>query len=266
MQPDPPTRHSTRVVDHLVQAIEALIAQDQLAPGQRLPSERALAERLGTSRGSLREAIQRMSAQGRLSVGKRGSVIAAPVAEHWAQSTISTTLAPLLAIDPGYARDVLETRMGLERQAAYQAALRASPEDHDRIRRSFDAMQASHAGGDPMAEAQADAAFHLAIAQASHNAVLYAVMSSMFELMRASISDSLAKLYTVPHTREQLADQHRRLMEAILAGDADSARHTSDDHIGFIEATIRRVDEEQARMARASALHSSLHAQQEQRA
>ena len=117
-----------------------------------------------------------------------------------------------------------------------------------------------------MAEAQADAAFHLSIAQASHNAVLYAVMSSMFELLRASISDSLAKLYTVPHTREQLADQHHRLMEAILAGDADSARHASDDHIGFIEATIRRVDEEQARVARASALHSSLHAQQEQRA
>lgn len=245
---------ASRVVDRLVEAIEALIAEQQLAPGQRLPSERALAEQLGTSRGSLREAILRLSTQGRLSIGKRGSVIAAPGAEQWAHSTISAPLGALVATDPGYARDVLETRQGLERQAAYHAALRARPEDRDHIRHSFDAMLASHAVGDPAVEAQADAAFHLAIARASHNAVLYSVMSSMFGLLRASISDSLAKLYTVPRTREQLSDQHRRLMDAILTGDAEGARDASDEHIAFIENTIRNVDEERARVLRADAL------------
>lgn len=261
----PPTGSASRVVDRLVESIEALIAEQRLMPGQRLPSERALAERLGTSRGSLREAILRLSGQGRLTIGKRGSVIASPAAAQWAQSTIATPLGTLVATDPGYARDVLETRMGLERQAAYHAALRARSEDRDRIRHAFDAMQASHAGGDPAVEAQADAAFHLAIAQASHNAVLHSVMSSMFGLLRASISESLTKLYSVPRTREHLSDQHSRLMDAILAGDAEGARDASDDHIGFIEATIRSVDEERARVARAEALHSSLNQTQEHR-
>ncbi|WP_343528418.1 FCD domain-containing protein [Sphingomonas sp.] len=253
-----PVKSNNGVVDHLVEAIEALIAEQRLAPGQRLPSERTLAERLGASRGSLREAILRLSGQGRLSVGKRGSVITIPDVAPWAQSTIATPLGALVATDPGYARDVLETRLGLEGQAAYHAALRARAEDRDEIRRSFDAMLASHTGGDPAAEAQADAAFHLSIARASHNAVLHSVMSSMFLLLRASISESLAKLYTVPRTCERLSEQHHRLMDAILAGDAEGARDASDEHIGFIEATIRSVDEERARVARAAALHSPL--------
>ncbi|KAK0350806.1 hypothetical protein LTR94_027523, partial [Friedmanniomyces endolithicus] len=205
---------------------------------------------IGTSRGSLREAIVRLSAAGRLSVGPRGTTIAAPLAARWAEGTIAAPLGARIAADPGYGRDVLEVRQGLERQAAFHAARRALPADRDHIRRCFDAMIDSHGSGDAGDEAQADAAFHLAIARASHNAVLHSVMSSMFGLLRSSISDSLEKLYTVPRTFEQLSDQHRRLMETILAGDAEAARDASDAHIQFVETTIRGIDEERARQAK----------------
>lgn len=247
---------SNRVVDRAVAAIEAIIAERGLTPGARLPSERAMVAMIGTSRGSLREAIGRLSAAGRLSVGPRGTTIAAPLAARWAEGTIAAPLGARIAADPGYGRDVLEVRQGLERQAAFHAARRALPADRDHIRRCFDAMIDSHGSGDAGDEAQADAAFHLAIARASHNAVLHSVMSSMFGLLRSSISDSLEKLYTVPRTFEQLSDQHRRLMETILAGDAEAARDASDAHIQFVETTIRGIDEERARQVRAAALHA----------
>ena len=75
--------------------------------------------------------------------------------------------------------------------AAYHAARRADAVDKDRIRRRFDAMEKLHGAGDVAAEAHADAAFHLAIAHASRNAVLTHVMSSLFGLLHTSISQAL---------------------------------------------------------------------------
>ncbi|MET4897793.1 FCD domain-containing protein [Sphingomonadaceae bacterium jetA1] len=255
-----------RVTDRIEQAVEALIAERGLAIGERLPSERALAEMLGASRNSLREALMRLGERGRITLRKGGNIIAAPpsvrmeggggVPSQWAQATIAQPLAPVVAANPGFGHDVMEVRHALEGQAAYYAALRARPEDLDHIRRRFDAMAERHGDGDAAEEARCDAAFHLAIADASHNAVLRSVMSSMFGLMQASISQSLDKLYTVPRTFERLSEQHELLLGAIVAGDADTARRASDDHLAFVAQTVKAIDEDEARRNRASAVHT----------
>ena len=126
------------------------------------------------------------------------------------------------------------------------------------IRHCFDKLADCHEKGDAMAEARADAAFHLSIADASHNAVLRSVMSSMFGLLQSSISQSLDKLYIVPRTFERLSEQHQALVDAIAAGDADAARLASDTHIAFVAQTIRTIDEERARIERARALRTTL--------
>lgn len=242
------------VTDRVERAVEALIAERGLAAGDRLPSERALADMLGASRNSLREALMRLAARGRVTIRKGGNIIAEPLAARWTDATINDTLTPVVAGNPGFGHDVLEVRRGLEGQAAYHAALRATREDLNLIRRCVDTLGEAHAKGDAAAESHADAAFHLAIADASHNAVLRSVMSSMFGLLQSSISESLDKLYIVPRTFERLSQQHQALLDTIAAGDADAARLASDTHIEFVAQTIRNIDEERARIERVEAL------------
>lgn len=243
------------------QGVEALILERGLAAGDRLPAERDLAAMLGVSRNSLREALTRLAARGRITVRKGGNLVAAPpqpAAQAWSQTTIAAPLASAIGTDSGFGHDVLEVRDGLEGQAAYYAALRAGPDDLARIGACFDAMTACHGRGDAAEDARCDAAFHLAIAEASHNAVLRSVMASMFDLLQASISQSLARLYTVPHTAERLLEQHGRLRDAIVAGDADAARRASDDHLAFVARTVRAIDEDRARRERAATIPSPL--------
>ncbi|WP_296579088.1 FCD domain-containing protein [Xanthobacter sp.] len=257
MASPPSPSQAQRVADRVELAIEALIEARGLAVGDRLPSERALSEMLGASRNTLREALMRLGARGRITIRKGGNIIAEPAEARWSAATIADPLTSVVAGNPGFGHDVLEVRRGLEGQAAYHAALRATPDDLDAIRRCIDQLSAYHEKGDAVAEARADAAFHLAIADASHNAVLRSVMSSMFGLLQSSISESLDKLYIVPRTYERLSAQHQMLMDTIAAGDADAARRASDDHLAFVAQTIRTIDEERARRERADSLRRS---------
>jgi len=261
MQPPSGPTSPTSVAERVESAIEALIREHGLSPGDRLPTERDLAAMLGASRNSLREALTRLAARERITLRKGGNLVANPPAspaQAWTQATIAAPLASIIGADSGFGHDVLEVRDGLEGQAAYYAALRAGPDDLATIRARFDAMAACHGQGDAAADARCDAAFHLAIAEASHNAVLRSVMASMFDLLQASISQSLARLYTVPHTAERLLDQHARLRDAIVAGDADAARRASDDHLAFVARTVRAIDDDAARRGRAAAIPSPL--------
>ena len=252
--PKPPRKSvSSRVEAEL----ERMILARRLRPGDRLPSERALSEKLGASRTALREAIGRLAARGRVEVRKTGLIVAEPDARVWAQETIAAPLAPLLALDRDYGHDVMEIRMALEGTAAYHAALRADAAARARIRAALDVMSAGDAPDDPVAEARNDAAFHLAIAEASENAVLYQVMSSLFGLLESSISESREKLYQEPQMVGALYRQHLALSDAIAAGDPQAARAASDAHLNFVETTIRQIDEDLARKARASAARAA---------
>jgi len=243
-----------RVTQRIEEALEALIEERGLTAGERLPSERALAELLGASRNSLREALMRLGARGRITLRKGGNTVAEPVEARWTRATIAEPLYSAIVSNPGYGHDVLEVRHGLEGQAAFYAAQRAAANDRDHIRRCFEAMSECHEKGDATAEAHADAAFHLSIADASHNAVLRSVMSSMFGLMQTSISESLDKLYTVPRTFERLSEQHSLLVATIVAGDPDAARKAADEHLAFVAKTVRGIDEERARRDRVETL------------
>ncbi|WP_322997786.1 transcriptional regulator LldR [Castellaniella sp.] len=245
-----------RLSDRLVEQLQTLIADRGLQPGDRLPAERQLALELGASRPSVREAIHQLSSQGLLrSRQGGGTYVQAPADDaEGPRRALVRTLGDLVSDDLEYRYDVLEARHALEGGTAWHAALRATPEDRARIQARFDDLQRFQGNEDPELSARADAQFHLAIAEASHNAVLLQMMHGLFELLRATVTENRQRMYTVQHTHEQLSQQHRAVMDAILRGDAQAARATVWQHLEFVHATVRALDEDEARRARSSRL------------
>lgn len=235
----------------LTDTIEALIAARGLRPGARLPAERALAAELNVSRPTLREAIRHLASRGRL-VSRRGGgtyVASAEAAEPLAQA-----LGPLVAVaagEPGYWHDVMEIRKSLDADMAYHAALRAGPQDKARLEAALSRVTSSGTK-DAATQARADSAFHMAVAEASHNAVMRQVMAGLFDLLRQSISQSLEKLYLIPSTAQALDDQHRAIASAIIEGRAEDARSAARRHLEFVEETLRGIEDDAARRRRAS--------------
>lgn len=175
-----------RLSDDIVAQLEAMILEGTLKSGERLPAERVLAEQFGVSRPSLREAIQKLVAKGLL-VSRQGG---GNYVTESLGATFSDPLLHLLEGNPEAQRDLLEFRHTLEGSCAYYAALRATSLDHQRLTEAFEALQACYARNDQVSaeEGAADARFHLAIAEASHNTVLLHTIKGLFDLLRRNVS------------------------------------------------------------------------------
>lgn len=241
---------TVRLSDSIAEQIEVLISARGLKAGDRLPAERQLAQELNVSRSSLREAIQQLASKGRLTSRTGGGNFVQDPPRGWSQNALVDPLSRLFASDPAYRFDVLEMRHALEGAAAYHATLRATEEDKQRISECFETMMRMQGSDDSLGLAKADAAFHLSIADASHNLVLIEVMKGLFDLLKANISQNLEKLYIIPKVTEPLSAQHRELRDAIFSGDAERARKAAQVHIDFVHSSLKSIDEDEARLAR----------------
>ncbi|WP_044874049.1 FCD domain-containing protein [Pseudomonas sp. LFM046] len=240
-----------RLSDDIVSQLEAMILEGTLKAGERLPAERALAEQFGVSRPSLREAIQKLVAKGLL-VSRQGggNYVAAELG-----TTFSDPLLQLLESNPEAQRDLLEFRHTLEGSCAYYAAQRATPVDHERLTDAYEALQACYAPGSKATRADegaADARFHLAIAEASHNAVLLHTIRGLFDLLKHNVVTNIGGMYLQrSETRGMLIEQHRALYTAIVERRAEEAREISHRHIQYVQEVLEESQLEAQRLARA---------------
>ncbi|MCL4113598.1 UNVERIFIED_CONTAM: hypothetical protein GTU68_001031 [Idotea baltica] len=235
-----------KVSDDIAEKLQTLIAEGSLRPGDRLPAERTLAENLGVSRPSLREAIQKLQTKGLLKTRRGGGTTVA-------ESLNPEFVDPLIHYfkqHPESRFDVLEIRHSLEGNAAWHAAIRATDEDKQRIKDCYQNMMDLHGNDDPMVEAKADAEFHLSIVEASHNLVLLHMMRGLFTLLQNSISHNLGKLYTLPFVFKPLSEQHRELMEAVIAGEPEKAKLAALGHLEFVGDSLKDIDTEEQRKTR----------------
>ena len=240
-----------RLSDDIVEQLERMILEGTLRAGERLPAERALAEQFGVSRPSLREAIQKLTAKGLLISRQGGGNY---VVESLG-STFSDPLLHLLESSADAQRDLLEFRHTLEASCAYYAAIRATDVDRARLREAFDALQDCYARVDEVSRAEegaADANFHLAIAEASHNAVLLHTIRGLFDLLRRNVVTKIGGMYKQrSETRDMLINQHRELYLAIIEGRADDAREVSSRHLLYVQEVLEEVRQQVQRTARA---------------
>jgi GntR family transcriptional repressor for pyruvate dehydrogenase complex len=233
-----------KLADTVAEHFERLILEGALRPGERLLPERELAARLDISRPSLRDAINKLVERGLLTTTASGGTM---VCEGLG-ATLKDPLVELFQTHPEATFDYLEFRNVTEGSAAAFAALRATDIDRQEIRSSFERMAASHDKDDPTEEADADADFHLAIYEASHNVVMLHIMRSLSDMLRSGVFYNRSKLYLRKGVRDLLLNQHRAIHDAIMAGDADAARTAAETHITFTHNALREIRDAEARL------------------
>ncbi|MDP6189372.1 MAG: pyruvate dehydrogenase complex transcriptional repressor PdhR [Gammaproteobacteria bacterium] len=236
-----------KISDVIMEQLEAMILEGSLKPGQKLPPERELAVQFEVSRPSLREALQKLAARGLIHSRQGGGSY---VAENVGNSFVDP-LTQLFASHPEAQYDLLEFRHALEGVTAYYAALRCTDADRVRLQTCHDNLQAAHDAKQFAKETKADADFHLAIAEASHNAVLLHTMRALFTLLRKNIYNNLESIYPKRDIRALIHDQHSVLLQSILDGDPEAARKAAHDHLAFVEDAIIEQSKESTRSQRA---------------
>lgn len=236
-----------RVADAVMQQLEGMILEGSFKPGQKLPAERELAKQFGVSRPSLREALQKLAARGLL-VSRQGG---GTYVSDRIGSAFTDPLWQLLGSHAEFHYDLLEFRHALEGLSAHYAALRSTAADKQLLQKRFDDLVATYSAMDPELEAEADAAFHLAIAEAAHNVVLLHAMRGLFSLLERSIVDNLSSLFERKDSRQMLYDQHKAVLDAILAGDPERAQQMSHEHLVYVEDGLLELSKQKTRVQRA---------------
>lgn len=157
-------------VDKIIRQIRQLITSGQLNPGDRLPPERRLAERLGVGRTNVRDAIKKLEFYGILkTLPQSGTVVAG-----MGITALEGLISDVLKIENSDFAALIETRVLLETEAAKLAAERRTEQDLKNIRETLDAYRHKVKLNQPAIEE--DLMFHLKIAEVSKNAVLKSLM------------------------------------------------------------------------------------------
>ena len=219
----------------VVRQIEQLILRGILRPGERLPSERELSERLGVSRPSLREAVAELQERGLLATRASAGIYVADVLG----SAFSPALIRLFATHDEAVFDYLAFRRDLEGLAAERAAVAATETDLKVIDTVFRKMEAAHKKRNPADEAELDAQFHTAIIEASNNVVMLHMMRAMFDLLREGVFYNRQALFRNRTTRDMLLDQHRAMNDALQARDPAAARRAVVAHLSYVEDDLQ---------------------------
>ncbi|MBD8079383.1 GntR family transcriptional regulator [Cellulosimicrobium arenosum] len=234
-----------RTHERVLARIEADLAAGRWALGERLPAERALAEELGVSRPSVREALRVLETMGivRTAVGSGpdagATVIDRPAAGLGAAVRLHVASGTLAV------RDVVETRVLLETWAVRAAAQTAGVGGAGTAPA---AAQLAEAGSlldrmdDPDLSAAEfrvlDASFHLVLVRLAGNALVEAVMTGLRGAVESYVAVGSAALPSWERTATRLRTEHRAVLAAVVAGEADAAERAVRTHIeGFYAET-----------------------------
>ena len=152
---------------------------------------------------------------------------------------VSAPLAALLSQHPTASADVLELRHGLESLATAYAAERATDADLTRIAEAFQTLKTAAIAPKRTRIAEHDAAFHLAIADATHNLALAHVMHGLHELVRESMLTSHRLVDYDDDVEANLLAQHQAIFDAIIARDPQRARDAAGAHLDYVRTLYR---------------------------
>ena len=229
--------HVPKTCDVLAERLQQQIVAGTYPPGAPLPTERELVATTGLSRGSVREALRILEAQGlvRTRPGRHGGTVVAQPSDE-SLGTHITRFAKVRGV-PLHA--LVEARQALEPMVAYLAARNRTAEDLQELV-AISARLDDAADHDVPRFLEENANWHTALAKASHNDLLRAFTASISGLM---LDASRIENFASDEVRKLVTIAHRRILQAIEAQDADAARRRAERDVAayakHLEAAVK---------------------------
>lgn len=216
-----------RLYEQIVEQIEASILSGELNPGDKLPSERELAEQFGVSRTAVREAVKALTQKGLVVVHVgRGTFVTDGTSE-----VVRHSLGLMLKIGQEEGSHyMVEIRELLEPEIAALAAARVTDENLAALREALVVMDG--ALGDTAAFIEADLDFHLGLAEGTQNPLVLLLVDALIDLLR----DLRVRTSRAEGALARAQEHHKRILKAVEAGDPEAAREAMRRHL----AQVRR--------------------------
>ncbi|MBW9106798.1 FadR/GntR family transcriptional regulator [Paraburkholderia phenoliruptrix] len=209
-----------RLYQSVAAQILSLIHQRELAAGTRLPPERELANTLGVSRPSLREALIALEIGGQIEI-RMGSGVYVRDPEEGDDSTV-----PALGESP---TELMQARMAVEGSVIVLAAGKLSAATLDKLRRTVERMKRLAAAG--KSPVDADRQFHMLIAETAGNSVLSRFVAEMFDSRHDPIAAAIRDHSESPQTWSAAVREHEEILKALQAGDPIAAQTAMRSHL-----------------------------------
>jgi GntR family transcriptional repressor for pyruvate dehydrogenase complex len=221
---------STRIYEEIVRQIKSMIGEGRLKSGDQLPPERDLAEKFLVSRTSVREALRALESVGLIEIRPGEGTFVREVSVD----ALVEPLALVLLSQREMIGELFEARRLLEPAIAALAARRATREEVQEMERLLDEQAREiHAGNTGLAQ---DAAFHAAIGTAAHNRAITRIVHAVMDLLAQSREEAIS----TPGRPTRSHEDHRRILDAIRAGDAGGAERAMLDHVVAVEGLVLR--------------------------
>lgn len=214
-----------KLSDEVFDRLENMITSGELTPGDEMPSERVLMERLGVGRPAIREAMQSLAKMGLVSIshGERAKVLKLTARSILQQ--VDPTAKIMLAQSIDTLEHLKSARIFFERGIAREAALKATDKDIAELRTIVERQRDSL--GDADAFISADMGFHIRIAKISGNPIFVAVSESMLAWLREYHTHMLIWTGKEKYTLVE----HEEIVDKLAVRDADGAEAAMLNHL-----------------------------------
>ena len=215
-----------RLYQQVADSIRKQIQTGSMPPGSRLPSEKLLAQQLGVSRPTVREAMIALEIAGLVEI-RTGSGSYVRHRDLIAAPSVDTGPGPI---------ELVNARILIEGEIAAEAAQRATPEDLVEIAQTLQEMESVIARGEH--SRNADQSFHVCIARASGNDVLASIVGELWAGMFSPLFNQFSERTRLVRRQDAAVHEHRAIYAALRTHDAIGARAAMRHHLMQVQAVL----------------------------
>lgn len=218
------------IVQQVEEQLRQLIEGGQYNPGEKLPAEMELCQRLGVGRGTVREAFRLLQAQGYVEIKPgRGAFVAEKMPDK-DEGAVEWLIQNELEL-----RDAIEVRRALEPMAARRMAEQGSDHSIDELKALHSSLMEALDAEDAQKIAKLDEAFHNAIVEGSRNHLLIAIN----QLVNQGMKMFRSKTFQVPQNIRNAVEPHTRIMQAIQTRNGDAAEQEMRSHLDKVREDLK---------------------------
>ncbi len=225
---EPPKK--TRLYENIIEQIVDLMKRGDLKPGDRLPTERDLAEQLQVSRTAIREAFRSLEIMGFIESKVREGTFVKTLTLESVMSPFST----ILSQDRILIMELIQVRILLETEIARLAAMKISPEKAEKIQAVLDVMRKNVAAGGLGVED--DDLFHATLAEAAGNRALMTILGMCGDLLHKTRQATME----IPGQPAKTVKDHAAIAEAVKAGNPQKAAQLMRQHLVKAYKNLRK--------------------------